>query len=88
MREQLAPLKGKRRKFKGTFVRFGWRSGYKEALRTALLKDVVDEITGKIVADHIWFTVTTEPSESKRRRYCAVQGKSYIIFEGLPRENK
>jgi hypothetical protein len=57
MREELAKLFGKRRRFQGVFVRFGQKSGYKGVLTTILLKDIVDVISQKTVADHCWFTM-------------------------------
>lgn len=57
MRAELAKLNGKRRRFKGVFVRFGKKAGYKEPLITILLKDVVYIASGKVVADHLWFTM-------------------------------
>jgi len=57
MREELAKLHGKRRRFQGVFVRFGQKSGYKYPLTTILLKDVVDVASGKLVTDHLWFTM-------------------------------
>ena len=58
MREELAKFAGLRRRFKGTFVKFGSKSGYKGSVTTMLLKDLVDVQTGKIVTDHLWFTLT------------------------------
>jgi len=57
MREELAKLHGKRRRFQGIFVRFGQKAGYKYPLTTILLKDVVDIASGKLVTDHLWFTM-------------------------------
>lgn len=58
MRSVLAKLHGVRRRFQGVFVRFGKKSGYKDVLTTTiLLKDIADVASGKIVADHLWFTM-------------------------------
>lgn len=57
MREDLAKLCGVRRRFEGVFERFGKKTGYKEILTTILLRDVKDVSSGKIVTDHLWFTM-------------------------------
>lgn len=57
MREELAELCGKRRRFEGVFVRFGQKSGYKAVLTTILLQDVKDVFSQKVVTDHLWFTM-------------------------------
>ena len=49
---------GTRETFTGTFVRFGWKSGYKCPLETVLLCDVVQASTNKGVTDHLWFNKT------------------------------
>jgi len=58
LREELAKLRNMRKKFKGTFDRFGQKSGYKGPLTTVLLKDIIDISTGKVVTDHLWFNLT------------------------------
>lgn len=58
MREELAKLRNMRKSFKGTFVRFGLKSGYKGPLKTVLLKDIIDVNSDKIVTDHLWFNLT------------------------------
>ncbi len=57
MRSLLAPIAGRRRKFRGTFVRYGQKSGYKEILTTILLANVADIASRKVVTDHLWFTM-------------------------------
>jgi len=57
LREDLAKICNVRRRFEGTFVRFGQRSGYKGVLTTILLKNVRDISSGKTVTDHLWFTM-------------------------------
>jgi hypothetical protein len=57
MRFKLAQYKGQRRRFEGTFERFGIKSGYKGPLRTLVLLKVVDVLTREEVCDHLWFTV-------------------------------
>ena len=57
MRTSLAPIAGRRRKFRGVFVRYGQKSGYKGTLTTILLKDIQDMIERKVVTDHLWFTM-------------------------------
>lgn len=57
MRSLLAPLEGRRRKFRGTFVRYGQKAGYKGTLTTILLTTIEDVASHKIVTDHLWFTM-------------------------------
>lgn len=60
MRQALKQLNGKRRRFTGTFVRLGKKSGWKgTTLTTILLKEIKDAF-GMIVCDHIWFNMTKE----------------------------
>lgn len=42
--------------FTATFIRFGFRDGYKGPVKTILLQDVL--LDGKIVTDHLWFDLT------------------------------
>ena len=58
LREKLAKLRNMRKRFKGTFDRFGLKSGYKGPLTTVLLKDIIDVSSGKVVTDHLWFNLT------------------------------
>lgn len=55
MREQFAIAEGQRGTFTATFKRFGSKSGFKWPIKTILLVDVKDK-SGKISADHLWFT--------------------------------
>ncbi len=49
---------GGRRRFKGVFVRFGQKTGYKgKSETTVLLREVVDFESENCVADHLWFTL-------------------------------
>ncbi|MGC3946508.1 MAG: hypothetical protein QM762_18620 [Chryseolinea sp.] len=58
MRTGLKKIEQERKKFQAVYQREGkkinWK-GYSET--TILLKDIKDE-TGKIVTDHLWFTMT------------------------------
>lgn len=59
MREELAKLKGVRRKFRGTFDHYGTKSGWQgRSLRTLLLLNIEDCLTHQIVTDHLWFNET------------------------------
>ena len=59
MRKELAKQDGERKKFTATFERLGKKVGYQGySEETILLKDVIDNTTGKIVADHLWFGYT------------------------------
>lgn len=58
MRSELAKIKGLRQKFEGIFVRFGSKRNFKGYPQpTLLLKDIREVSTGKIISDHIWFTI-------------------------------
>jgi hypothetical protein len=59
MRKALSDKEGERRSFQATFARFGSKrgyQGYKE--ETILLKNIVDVVTNKLIADHAWFNFT------------------------------
>jgi hypothetical protein len=59
MRKQLAKEEGSRKKFTGIFSRFGKKTNFKGySDETLLLTNIIDTSTNKIVADHVWFTLT------------------------------
>jgi hypothetical protein len=56
MRENFAQAEGRRGTFTATFKRFGSKTGWKfHPIKTCLFVDVSDT-SGKITADHLWFT--------------------------------
>ncbi len=55
MRETFAQAEGRRGLFTATFKRFGQKWGWKYPIKTVLLVNVSDQ-SGKVTADHIWFT--------------------------------
>lgn len=58
MREELAKLGNRRAKFRGTFSRYGVKSGWMgRTEKTALLRNITDS-RGRLVADHLWFNWT------------------------------
>jgi hypothetical protein len=58
MRQQLKILDEHRGLFRGTFKKYGLKSGYKGAsTETILLVSVCDD-NGKIISDHCWFNMT------------------------------
>lgn len=58
-RKELGKFDGQRRKFTGTFERFGTKRGWQGAVEdTILLKNVIDVKSGKLVTDHLWFNRT------------------------------
>jgi len=60
MRHALKKLNGERRRFTGTFCRFGQKNGWKgRTLTTVLLSDIKDA-NGRLVCDHLWFNLTKE----------------------------
>ena len=61
MRENLKKMKGKRKTFKGVFVRFGTKNGYKGYKQTTvLLKEIISIGNKDICCDHLWFNLTKE----------------------------
>lgn len=57
MRKELKIIGSRdRHVFTATFIRFGFRDGYKGPVKTILLQDVL--LDGKIVTDHLWFDLT------------------------------
>jgi hypothetical protein len=59
MREALKDIDGIRKRFSGTFVRFGKKRGWKGIeIKTLLFENITTE--GNVVCDHIWFTITKE----------------------------
>lgn len=59
MRIGLKKEAGNRKKFKGTFVRTGHKTGFKgRSQETILLKDIVDLESGSIITDHLWLNFT------------------------------
>lgn len=58
MRKKLKEIgSDNRNTFTGTFVRFGYKNGWKGPIETLLLKDI-RQLNGEIVAEHLWFTKT------------------------------
>lgn len=57
MRKELKKISNVRTVFRGTFVRYGTKSGYKGPERTLLLRDIISE-NGKQMTDHLWFNLT------------------------------
>lgn len=58
VRAKIAQYHGKRRRFEGTFERFGTKTAYKgPPLKTLILLNVVDVYTRDEICDHLWFTV-------------------------------
>ena len=59
MRKGLAKAEGQRNKFRAVFSRTGKKTnfrGYRED--TILLANIIDVESGKVVADHLWFSFT------------------------------
>lgn len=57
MRKELKIIGSRERHvFTATFIRFGFRDGYKGPVKTILLQDVL--LDDKIVTDHLWFDLT------------------------------
>ncbi len=59
MRAKLKGSLGERKKFKGTFVKFGKKLNYRgHTEETVLLQNIIDQECQKLVADHLWFAYT------------------------------
>ena len=58
MRKDLKKFNEIRKRFKGTFERFGTKAGYKYPLTTLLFKYIIDSSTKEKVTEHIWFNLT------------------------------
>ena len=59
MRKELAKDEGERKTFRAIFKRIGKKVNYKGYSEdTILLSNVSDVVTGKVVADHMWFSFT------------------------------
>lgn len=58
MRKQLKTLDEQRGLFRGTFKKYGLRSGYKGASTETILLVSICNDDGKIISDHCWFNMT------------------------------
>lgn len=58
MRKQLKTLDEQRDLFRGTFKKYGLRSGYKGASTETILLVSICDNNGKIISDHLWFNMT------------------------------
>ena len=75
-RIKLSKYEGQRRRFEGTFERFGVKSGYKgRPERTLVLLKVIDTLSKEVVCDHLWFTV------GKRLDMLDLKGRDIIQFD-------
>lgn len=57
MRNILKNIDGERKTFRGEFVRFGSKSGYRKPVKTLLLKNIYDT-DDKFITSHLWFNLT------------------------------
>ena len=74
-RPELKKLVGQRKRFCGTFQRYGTKRAYRGPdLVTVLLKDIKDD-QGRIVSDHLWFNLTTE------FKYCGMAEGDIVSFD-------
>ncbi len=66
MRKGLAKVEGERKKFQATFSRVGKKTNYQGFSEdTILLTNILDIETGKVVADHLWFSFTKGFEDAK-----------------------
>ncbi len=64
MRKKLAEINEERKRFRGVFVRFGKKTGWKgRSEDTLMLRNICDAETLEPVTDHLWFNVTKEFDE-------------------------
>ena len=58
-REDISKFDGQRKRYSGTFERFGKKGGYHSSFATTIiLKDIRDVSEDKIVTGHLWFNLT------------------------------
>lgn len=57
-RPELAQNNEKRMRFRGEFVRFGEKSGWRQPEKTILMKNVRFAHDDELAADHLWFNLT------------------------------
>jgi hypothetical protein len=58
MRQELKKIDLQRELFRGTFKKYGLKSGYRgHSTETILLVDIRDD-NGKLICDHLWFNMT------------------------------
>jgi hypothetical protein len=61
MRKELQKIEEERKRFRGTVLRYGKKSGFKGRTdETILLRDVVDVSTGHRITDHLWLNLTKQ----------------------------
>ena len=60
MRTKLKNRDGERTVFRGIFVRYGKKRGWKGAEETTILLQNIVDINGNLVCDHLWFNCTKE----------------------------
>ena len=58
MRQKLSVMSGERTTFRGQVERFGARSGWKGSTEATILLVNVTDTKGKLLCDHLWFTLT------------------------------
>lgn len=59
MRTGLKNELGNRKKFRGTFIRTGKKTGFNGYRQeTILLKDILDVESGAVLTDHLWLNLT------------------------------
>ncbi len=59
---------GERRRFVGTFVRFGKKTGWKGKTLTTILIEYIKDANNKTVCDHLWFNQTKEFESLKLKK--------------------
>jgi len=58
MRKQLKTLDEERALFRGTFKKYGLKSGYKGASSETILLVSICNDDGTLISDHLWFNMT------------------------------
>jgi len=83
IRKELARIVEERKSFRGTFVRYGFKSGWRgRRQETVLLRDIYETETGTKITDHLWFNLTKQfeslqLSEGDRIEFDA-RAKAYV----------
>ena len=79
MRKELGKSEGQRKRFRAIFSRTGKKAGYRgHSEDTILLTRIVDQETGKVVADHVWFSYTKGFEDARLREGMEVEFEARV----------
>lgn len=79
MRTGLKKELGNRKKFRGTFIRIGRKSGFKGySEETILLKDIIDLESGIHMTDHLWLNFTRSFGQANIREGMTIEFEARV----------